>query len=284
MRMADTLNETAVQEPEERIIKRALSLFHEDDRGCHLQSSFFDLEINLRLFAPKMHRGAQRGIRCIHHDLWQVAVIVSRLDWLRDMALGQTLHQNLWRLYSSVDIEAMMTQLRSIMDYSAEVIDSFAPKPNQLPMSFRKLRESLSEYTSRLPAGVEAIVREAAWFDTVRDVRDALVHRGAEQLVFCSASEGILFQVHIGVGDGLVKHPHLMYNDNVVDFSRFAAWTFSCLLYYLDELGRALQYKFEPPASTGLSSSYCPGFTVLRDWMRALFTHLHSRAKSMQVN
>lgn len=265
-----------MQTPEIRVVERAQSLFHEDERGCCLQSPFFDLEINLRIFAPSLHTGAQRGIRNIHHDLWQTAVIVSRLHWLRDMALRQTLHQNLWRLYSSVDIEAMMTQMRSIMDYSAEVIDSFAPKPKQLPTSFRKLRESLGDYASRLPAGVEPIVREAAWFDTVRAVRDALVHKGAEPLVFASASEGILFQIHIGAEDGMVRHPALMYNDNVVDFRRFAAWTFSGLLFYLDQLGHVLRTRFEPPANTGPSSSYCPGLSVLRDWMSGLLDHLRS--------
>ena len=264
----------AMQTPEIRVIERALSLFHEDERGCCLQLSFFDLETNLRIFNPRLHVGAQRGVHCVHHDLWQIAVIVSRLDWVRDMAQQQVLHRNLWRLYSSADIEAMMMQLRSIMDYSVEVIDSFAPKPKQLTKSFRELRDSLEKYASRLPAGVEPIVREAAWFDTVRTVRDALVHSGAEPLVFCSPSEGILFQVRIGVGDGLVRHPVLMHNHNVVDFCRFAAWIFSCLLFYLDELGRVLLSRFESPSNSGPSSSYCPGFSVLRDWMIALLERL----------
>jgi len=257
-----------MEEADLEAINHALSLFHDDERGCHLRTPLFDLEINLRVWAPSTHVTAQSAIRHIHHDLWQVALLASRLEWMRAMAQQKTLDDSIWRAYSQIDIEAFLVQLRSLMDYSVAIIDSFAPKQNQIPQSFRKLRDSIERHGSKLPFGAESIVREAGWFDTIRVMRDALVHDGAEPLVFCDASEGILFQVHTGNTHRFFVRSGFMYNENVVYFDRFAAWSLAHTLRYLDLIGRLLIVESLSGPTIGPSSSYCLGFNELRKWMR----------------
>lgn len=178
------------------------------------------------------------------------------------------LNQQLFGIYCQLDIEAFMVQLRSIMDYSVAVVKSFASKPGQLPDSFRKLRDSIGKYGSKLPDGVEDLIREANWFDAIRMVRNALVHEGAVSIVFQSEPDELLFQVRSAKGQNLIERHGFMYNENVVHFDRFAAWAMAHVLRYLDSLGKLLMEK--APPSIGPSRSYSPGFDELRGWMRNL--------------
>lgn len=253
-------------------LEHAAAMFHDDERGCHLQSPLFDLEINLRIWSPESHPGAQSAIRHIHHDLWQAACLVSRLEWMRAMCLEKKLDESLWRHYSQLDIQAFLVDLRSMMDYSVVMIDSFAPKPNQLPDSFRKLRESVDKYGARLPKGVETLLKSANWFDSIRSIRDALVHQGAEPMVFCGAADGILFQIHTAKTYPFFSRSGFMYNENVVYFDRFAAWAMAHTLCFLDSLGHLFYEHTRQEKSVGPASSYCMGFDELRRWMRS-FSH-----------
>lgn len=248
----------------------ALSLFHDDERGCCVRSPILDLEINLRVWAPSERRAVQDAIRHIKHDLWAVATIADRLEWTRQMALEGKLNEDHWRTYAEVDVEAILVQLRSVLDYSMAVIDGFAPKRGQLPSSFRKLLEGTDKYLDRLPGGVQPLLEDTSWFASLRATRDALVHTGANVLVFCGPSDGILFQVYAPRMNSMINLRPLMHNENIARFDRFAAWQISHILSYLHALGRLFIEGAQRGPSIGPVSSYSPGFPLLRSWISDL--------------
>ena len=204
-------------------------------------------------------------------DLSNSALLVSRIKWMRGLAAESEMGRGPWRSYTQLDVEFFIIQLRSIMDYSVAVIDEFAPKKGQLPESFNKLRAGIDKYAVKLPVGVEPLVRGAHWFDDMRAIRDGLIHRGAQSLVFDGAPDEYLFQVYgAGMSRNIIFKSALMHNENVVYFDRFSAWLFGCVLDYLNALGEMFAGRSKSVSGIGQASSYCPGFADLRDWMQQL--------------
>lgn len=248
------------------VIEHALTMFHTKDNECYVCSNFFDLGINLRIAgnssAPIFSKVTQ--------DLWNVATLLARLEWMRSLAHQGNLHNEAWRSFSSLDIENFFVQMRSTMDHVAEILQRLLQKGKQLPESFRKLRESLQKYRNRLPVEIANIIEAASWFDQMRSARDALVHQGGFSLVFCEPQDGILFQVYGKGHDGYFSHPSMMFNDNIVRFDRFASLLVSNLLVFLDHIGVALYKTTTLSMKVGPVQSSCMGFPLLQQWMNEL--------------
>jgi hypothetical protein len=262
----------------------ALSLFHDNEHGCCIQSPILDLEIAFRVWAPSEHQAVQDAIRHISHDLWTVATITDRLEWIRHKAVDGQLHESHWSAYASADVEAIFVQLRSILDYSTAILDGFAPKRGQLPSSFRKLLDGLDRYRDRLPDGAASLLDEAYWFSSLRSARDAIVHEGGKVVVFCGPRDGILFQVYEQRHNAIIHLNPLMYNENVVHFDRFIAWQFSHILSYLDAIGRLFIDRAPRDPSIGPVSSYSLGFSLLKKWITELRSELQRRGEREEAD
>jgi hypothetical protein len=248
-------------------------MFHAEDEECYLCSEFFDLGIKLRIAgnasAPLFNKATQ--------DLWNISTLLARLEWTRTLAHQGALNTGAWSSFSSLDIENFFVQMRSIMDHVAEILQSLLPKGKQLPESFRRLRESLDKYRTRLPSDIAALVAGANWFDEMRSARDALVHQGGYSLVFSEPKDGILFQVYGKGHKGCFSHPAIMFNDNVVRFDRYASHVVSNLLVFLDRLGAALLSKTTAIGSVpGQVRCSSMGFALLRLWISDFLSVLHN--------
>lgn len=246
-------------------IGEALKLFNADERGLHICSCFFDLPIH-------SHRDTHHlttAMSGITHDLWNISTLVQRIEWTRQLSIAGNISPTTWCIYASLDIEQTLVQARSIMDHVAKLLQYTSPKKEQTPESFHKLRQSIARHSPRLPAGVGELIASANWFDSVRAIRDSLVHQGANPLVFGEPNDGVLFQVH---GTGTVRYVDIdqcMYNQNVARFERYVALLFSNTLVFLDQLGMLLEPCFPKFQRVGPSRLYSHGFEPLRDWMLA---------------
>lgn len=257
-------------------LRRALSLFHDDERGCHIQSELFDLEINYRVNSDSANLNEARAIHNINHDLWQIAALMSRLVWMREMTRDGDLHESVWRVYSQLDIEHYYVQLRSVLDYLAVLIAESAPKRGQLPTSFRSLRESIGKYGQKVHPEIALMVSSAHWFDELRAIRDSIVHDGAQPMVFSDSNDWLLFQVHGSGLRNMVSKPFMLHNENVAYFDRFVAWSLSHTLSALDCVGACLFANTQFPINVGPARSYCFGFNEIRGWMRELLQRLEA--------
>lgn len=252
------------------VIEHALTLFHNDDHGLYIQSDLYELGTTLRI-------GGNDGasvINRITQDIWNISILLHRLDWMRSLTLQGHLHQGDWQSYSSLDIENFFVQVRSVMDHVAELLRVTLPKGKQLPESFRRLRESMTKYSTRLPAIVIDLVIEASWFDQMRDTRDALVHQGGYSLIFGEPHDGVLFQVFGKRHNNCICHPVAMFNANVVHFDLYAALMMANVLTFLDRLGVAIALSFPSTSKPGPTRCYYSGFQLLLHWMRQTLSKL----------
>ncbi|WP_139227364.1 MULTISPECIES: hypothetical protein [unclassified Pseudoxanthomonas] len=257
-------------------LRRALSLFHDDERGCHIRSQIFDLEINYRVNSEAANFREARAIRNINHDLWQISALMSRLVWMREMTRSGDLHEASWRAYSQLDIEHYYVQVRSALDYLAVLIAESAPKRGQLPTSFRSLRESIEKYEQKIHPKIASMVSSAHWFDELRAIRDSIVHDGAQPMVFSDGNDWLLFQVHGSGLRNMVSKPFMLHNENVAYFDRFVAWSFSHALSALDCVGSCLSEDTQFPTKVGPVRSYGSGFSDIRGWMKELLQRLET--------
>lgn len=187
-------------------------------------------------------------------DIGNIGIIIERLEWMRQKSYDdEYLHQK-WRYFASVDIEHFFVELRSIMDYVAEIIVCTAKHPEQLPKkeskspSFERIKnwavDNSEQSTKILGKEITNVIISAEWFQNIRSIRDDLVHNGGFTLVFMEPEEGILFQVYKGFKN-LVNHDLIMYNDNIAYFDRFVAIYFSHLLLFLERLSKAIRSILE---------------------------------------
>lgn len=214
----------------------------------------------------------------IIQDILNIEVLINRLEWTRKKASDDEYLKKNWMSFASVDIEHFFIEIRSIMDYVAEIIVCTSKKRGQLPKkvskttSFEELRNWVLESPSnkvRLGKDISKIVESANWFSSIRLIRDALIHKGGFALVFMDPKEGILFQVTKGFKN-YVNHDIVMYNEYVAYFDRFAAIYVSYLFLFLERFAKAIFSILQPQH---FDSSIRSGFSdVLVQWMDSFIT------------
>jgi hypothetical protein len=257
-----------------RALTASATMFASDERGCFIRCALFDFDARslMREFgSDPEHHEARRAIRHIQRDLWNAATLVARLEWLTAMAVAGELHTEAWRSFCSLDVTHYFIALRSAMDYSCHVIDDLAPRRGQLPKSFERLKQRLGALSSRMPPNIPDLIGNTHWFDELRAVRNALVHEGGNTLVFCEPQDGVaMFQIYNSDSEPLLSHEMLMYNEHVIRFDRFAAWSMAHFLTYLNTLGDLLSPPWDGDPRVGITQSYCFGFATLHRWLEEL--------------
>ncbi len=269
------------------ILGECRSLFHNDAvTGWSLLSKFTTLtgdDLDIRGYSPT-RRFDQELMRSrllfSTHDLWMMCTGLARLKWMQDHAASDLLSGGKWSSYASLDIEDWHIQFRSLLDYIAEMICELAQQRKQVPDSFTKLWGRATkvnpdlleqkELEQKLGSEWLSLLKEARWYSQIVSVRNATVHYGAQTMVFCEPSDGILFQVWGNDGARLAsEEPKLMFNKNVVHFDRYAAYLMANLLTWLEKFA-SIAYG-TMGLSEGQRSQNCHfGFGVLVDWIDSL--------------
>jgi hypothetical protein len=106
------------------------------------------------------------------------------------------------------------------------------------------------------PDVLKVIDQTDCWWPSVKDVRDVVIHREHDRLVFPQLGDGdsLLFQVYQGWAIPIVLVPDsAMYpkRKNVVDFSLYSGFVMAELLVFLEDLADTIaqHLKIQSPTS-----------------------------------
>lgn len=253
------------------VLKEALALFHETDRGLVLRCRLFNLSLSLGLAGL----GRSGDVNDIVQDIWNMSSLLLRLRWTREQAKNGSLHPEIWRPFSQLDIENFLVQARSSMDSAAHLIQETLPKGKQLPASFRKLKDGLSKHQRKLSPDLTLLISQAQWFDLLRESRDTLVHGGGMVLVFGMPQDELCAQIYGRNPEGILQHPALMHNVNVLYFDRYACLLMANLLVFFDQLAAAIA-SARGIELLGGAESRSPGFEHIQQQIRDLAQRLMS--------
>lgn len=229
-------------------LKVAASTIKKDESDTFFSDSLF-----VTLFAHVMVNG-QLGVKYppiysflkyISQDINNLEVITSRLAWEKTLWNENQLDIGDWMMYAVCDIDIFHVEIRSIFDYIAKVLVRVSDNPSQVPdEGFNDLRNWLTKSevnAQRLGSDLSSLVLSCDWFDQIKTVRDINIHQGGMTLVFPEKGR-ILFQILKGYKN-LVFVPDIMYNENVVDFERYAGMYFGYLVSFLEEFASIIRNR-----------------------------------------
>jgi len=258
-----------------QVVNEALTLFAEGERGVFLRGKGQDIAFKA-MIADAARYPAIPGTSALFHnitqDIWNISTIVERLHWTRARACHDGELRDKWMSYAAADIQAVHVEIRSVLDYVAQIVPAFCPKPGQLPdASFRKLLKWVGDNPNRIDGVLRSVLLEQeTWFMEVRGTRDLLLHLGGFAIVFGGPEDGILFQIFKAGWRKVVDKPFLMYNENVAYFERYAALYLARLLMFLEDLATVLEGMFDVPVADPKTENYALGHAVIRSWVRDL--------------
>ena len=136
--------------------------------------------------------------------LYQISWVRARFAERRD--------DRSWSLVAGLLVRDFHSDINSLMDSIPSVIvaahDRLRPKDIKKPPGFADLHaDSPRTFRKRLPQSIIGIVDATnRWWPPIKSVRDLLMHRRHDQLVFGDQSEGILFQVYLAKGRHRIKY------------------------------------------------------------------------------
>jgi len=211
-------------------------------------------------------------VQYIKTDLLNIETLFERLHWQHQLWVSDQLPDGKWLRYATADVDMVHVEARSLFDYIAQVLRSISEKPGQVPdKSFEKLRNwAAKDKTNRerLGTDISTLFSNCDWFAGLREVRDDVVHRGGDTLVFLD-KPALCFQTY-------QKHkkkvllPEVMANKNVVDFELYGGMTYGYLLAFLEEVAETVYRRLNVTRRPGSCQQRSPGAMIGKQWLEKL--------------
>lgn len=248
------------------------------DRGGRIARSGNFMELFTALREAK-YRGeplaAQyKAMENIGSCIWDLETVALKLAFLKSEWEKGNLNDTAWAYFAQGEIEFFLIAMRSAFDFISSLLLLASEAPGQMKQrSFQKLRNWILDVGNikRAGADVTAILNKCDWFEQLRALRDAIVHNGAETIIFTAEKGRILFLIVQGSRPyDFTSVPCIMYNENVADFEMFAAMYYGYFIALLEEVSMLVLKK------TGLKyhgrdpSASHPGIQILQDLMEKL--------------
>jgi hypothetical protein len=249
-------------------LRIALSQIHEDEMGLFLTNSFLDLGCQLPNIIEKTNKPLFfKNIQYLHDDIWNIESIFLKSSWMRNLWSQGQIEDMEWYFFATSDINYFHIEFRSIFDYLARVIGETSNLPEKVSRSFEILKNWIlkSRNIIKIDSNLRRIILSCEWFNDMREIRDSIVHKGAETMPFFTKYR-ITFQVHQGLKNK-ISIPEIMYNPNVVDFELYAGLYIGYLLSYLEEISELFYRLLDLEKTESKSKSYHPGLKTVRDWI-----------------
>jgi len=300
--------ENNLQPSVDKILEKAKSLFILEDTTRKWIGNFPSLyaEIHIKRIVKKLNDERFNNLNMlttyIVQDIGNIITIIFRLSWMQEKSVIDDFLRNMWMHFAGVDISLFHIEIKSIMDYIAEIIAECADKQllqeyvrtnkslynpenfdklkswSNIPQKFAGLKHWLTADAENirhqcLDSNIAKIVETTLWYDEISFVRNKLVHKGDCTLVFGKPEEGILFQIF---GDGcerVAMNDFYILENNIASFERYAALYISQLLLFLEQFAEILRHKLSFMEDIGNSKIGDPGFDVLIKWIDLSLIH-----------
>jgi len=175
----------------------------------------------------------------------EVFVQLSQLEWMKAKFIAaQNQERGLWHAFAPLLVKSFHIAVVSLMDslgpLSICIRDSLSEREQTRLPDFP---DTLKKHRNRIPTTVlDCLDSAESWYNTVREVRNLLVHRRHHQIILGGPEEGLVFQVEERRLGPKIVLPVAAWkpgeqNHEFVDFPLYSTWIVAELLILLDELG-----------------------------------------------
>jgi hypothetical protein len=263
---------------DKNILKDALNIIKEDETGKYRSGNWVSLSTILSINASynKELIPESRLMRYIDQDLWNIETMCEKVDWVSLLFTQNVLNEMQYMRFIQTDLDSFLIEIRSIFDYISKILTILSQNPKQVRgegESFNKLFNWLSKKKTNLGIFGEDLgnlVLCCDWFYDIKDLRDDKTHRGANTLIFPNKNE-ILFQVYKG-WEKQVEVNEIMFNENVVNFRRYAGLIIGYLYNYLEIIAKTIEPKIKLKTYGADFRSYHPGLKNTHKWISVLLS------------
>lgn len=242
----------------------------------------------------------------ISQDIGNIGAIITRLSWMREKACHDDYLHKMWMFFASADISLFHIEIKSIMDYIAEIIAEHANKrvlqkliklnkwsngPQDyskiqkwlnVPQKFAGLKQWLKKDVRNkrhqsLGSEIAKMVEITSWYDDISIVRNKTVHKGGYSLVFPQPEEGILFQIYSEGYEYLIRNNFYIVKNNIASFKRYAALYLSHLMIFLERFAALSRHKLSFTGDTSNAKLHSFGFDILVKWIDSSLEYINSK-------
>jgi hypothetical protein len=251
---------------------RATSLIQEDEEGAFTWSLWDEVSVDALIDARTS--GAGPLFRYAEKDWWTLLTILSKTEWMKERHKSGHLEDMEWMDYAATEVDLFHVRIRSLLDHLAALLSRCSNHPRGMRLKFFDLKTHLQVPRKRklfghLGEDIHLVLQRTAWAEDLRQVRDDIVHRGADTLVFPDHND-ILFQVHQREKRLVLLHD-VMHNEHIVDFRKYAALTLGTLLNLREELAPILIEGLQMPRDERNQGwNRHGGLALLREWLQPL--------------
>ena len=209
----------------------------------------------------------------VSQRLTEVFARLRFVAWLRDKqeyeinsdtsALASDPNDQMWRLSMGFAVKDFHGDVASLMDAIAPVIiqshgNLRRTNRNFLP-GWRDIQSgSTSVYRRNLAEDLKDVIDGTeSWWTTIKAIRNLLLHRDHQRIIFGDYRDGILFQIYDSSQSPQIILPDVLHKPGhfVVDFDLYSAFVVASLVTLLNDLGNtiALQRGFSPDDVSGMN-------------------------------
>lgn len=110
------------------------------------------------------------------------------------------------------------------------------------------------------------------WFESLRDLRDALVHQHTKLIVY-PFPERIEFNLLDGPNE-LISDPELLSNEGLVDFQYFATAVLSRLYCFVEDSSTCMMDRMPIQSEVRTGQSVYFAYGTVRGWIIELLDHI----------
>lgn len=266
-----------LMEINEKRLKTALGTIHKDEKGYYISGKFIDLccLVPANVVTGVLPPGSCRNLPFILEDFSNITTIVFRLKWLNDLWTRNEIDNTLWMKFGECDISFFHIEFRSLFDELAKSIRPISDVPGQIKDgSFETLKNWLKRSdgnVKKLGNNLAQFVLSCEWFDTIKQVRESVVHHGDFPLIFPLKGK-ILFNLYKKIKE-MQRTPLpkiIMYNDNVVDFELYAGLYVGYLIAYLEEFSKLAHRRLSLKRIGNNARGGSLGLQILKQWIEQL--------------
>lgn len=268
-------------------LERVLAWVIRDGKGVYSSTRFDNLPTSVHVHESRKVAAASHSLPAkriggachyLHQDWWNLLTIIRKLEWMHARTHSDAEAAHLWFYFATADIDMFHVELRSCFDQLARVVAGIARQHGVVPDNSWHDVLSWTRHKARAPSVLgeqlcDLVLRSEPWFGMLRDIRDGIVHRGAQSLAF-PTDKGIHFQV-LGTQNILAQRRFLMDNENIIDFRLYASYHLALFWILADAIsGIAFDTAKLPMIGLDGVRSYHSGLDVLADWSKPLLTRL----------
>ncbi|MCW7503571.1 hypothetical protein [Leptospira paudalimensis] len=262
----------------EEKIKNTNLLIKNNEIGPNWKGHFPNLSFHYQINKEEQTNNLSKITNELTRDIWKLATTFYLIEYTRIQALKDKKLSSLFGSFTTLDIEYSHIVIRSLFDNLALLISATATKKGQLPDSYSDLSEFVNKksikFVELTNEPLYLLLKEyQTWFLSLKEIRDDIIHRNYNSMVFGNLEEDIYFWIKNRKDRNRIKETYPYYNlirynlHDVLSYSKYSGINFALTINLMEEISEnIIEYSIKKELSynTGLSSE---GFGTALIWM-----------------